>query len=137
MLDARLQPVPIGVPGQLFISGVQVAAGYLNRPDQTASTFVPNPFCEGPGSHTDKMYRTGDLVRWVPGQRACLQFLGRVDHQVKLRGFRIELQVGGNAGPGGAMYTCKGGSDEMTSKHHGTVVGEHAGAIVLQLHRRH
>jgi hypothetical protein len=55
--------------------------------------FVPNPFCEGPNTHTDKMYRTGDLVRWLPGQQACIEFLGRVDHQVKLRGFRIELQV--------------------------------------------
>lgn len=58
-----------------------------------SQVFVPNPFCEGPNTHTDKMYRTGDLVRWLPGQHACIEFLGRVDHQVKLRGFRIELQV--------------------------------------------
>lgn len=94
VLDPCMQPVPIGVPGQLFISGVQVAAGYLNREDLTAEVFVPNPFAEGPGTHTDRMYRTGDLVRWLPGwQGACIEFLGRVDHQVKLRGFRIELQV--------------------------------------------
>lgn len=93
VLDPYMQPAPIGVPGQLFISGVQVAAGYLNREDFTAEVFVPNPFAEGPGTHTDRMYRTGDLVRWLPGQDACIEFLGRLDHQVKLRGFRIELQV--------------------------------------------
>ena len=74
---------------------LQVTWGYLNRPDLNEKTFVPNPFCEGPGTHTDRMYRAGDLVRWLPGRHACLEFLGRVDHQVKLRGFRIELQVGG------------------------------------------
>lgn len=82
VLDPRLQPVPVGVPGQLFISGLQVAAGYLNRKDLTDEVFVPNPFCEGPGTHTERMYRTGDLVRWLPGKHACLEFLGRVDHQV-------------------------------------------------------
>lgn len=72
---------------------LQVTWGYLNRPDLNEKTFVPNPFCEGPGTFTDRMYRAGDLVRWLPGRHACLEFLGRVDHQVKLRGFRIELQV--------------------------------------------
>lgn len=71
----------------------QVTWGYLNRPDLNEAVFVPNPFCEGPGTHTDRMYKAGDLVRWLPGRHACLEFLGRVDHQVKLRGFRIELQV--------------------------------------------
>ena len=94
VLDANLKPVPIGVPGELYISGVQVAWGYLNRPDLNEKTFVPNPFCEGPETYTDRMYKAGDLVRWLPGRHACLEFLGRVDHQVKLRGFRIELQVG-------------------------------------------
>jgi iturin family lipopeptide synthetase C len=82
VLDAFLKAVPVGVPGQLFISGVQVSAGYLNRNDLTNEVFVPNPFCEGPGTHTDRMYRTGDLVRWLPGPHACVEFLGRVDHQV-------------------------------------------------------
>lgn len=76
-----------------LLGDVQVAAGYLNRQDLTDDVFVPNPFCEGPGTCTDKMYKTGDLVTWLPGEHACLLFLGRVDHQVKLRGFRIELQV--------------------------------------------
>jgi non-ribosomal peptide synthetase component F len=93
VLDADFKPVPIGIPGELWISGVQVTAGYLNRPDLNETTFVPNPFCEGPGTYTNRMYKCGDLVRWLPGKHACLEFLGRVDHQVKLRGFRIELQV--------------------------------------------
>jgi len=93
VVDSELRPVPVGVPGELYISGVQVAWGYLNRPDLNEKTFVPNPFCEGPGTFTDRMYKAGDLVRWLPGRQACLEFLGRVDHQVKLRGFRIELQV--------------------------------------------
>lgn len=82
VLDPSLSPVPIGVPGQLFVSGVQVAFGYLNRKDLTDEVFSANPFCEGPGTHTDRMYRTGDLVKWLPGQHACIEFLGRVDHQV-------------------------------------------------------
>lgn len=68
VLDPSLQPVPIGVPGQLFISGVQVASCYLNRKDLTDEVFLANPFCEGPGTHTDRMYRTGDLAAWT----ACL-----------------------------------------------------------------
>lgn len=63
VLDALLKPVPVGVPGQLFISGVQVAAGYLNRKDLTDEVFVPNPFCEGPSTYTDRMYRTGECQR--------------------------------------------------------------------------
>lgn len=54
-------------------SGVQVTAGYLNRPDLNESTFVPNPLCEGPGTYTEVMYKTGDLVRWLPGKRACIE----------------------------------------------------------------
>ena len=86
LTDFNLQPVPIGVPGELHIGGAGLARGYLNRPELTAEKFIKNPFSDEPGS---RLYKTGDLARYLPDGN--IEFLGRIDNQVKIRGFRIEL----------------------------------------------
>jgi amino acid adenylation domain-containing protein/non-ribosomal peptide synthase protein (TIGR01720 family) len=111
LLDRRLEPVPIGVPGELYVSGVGLAHGYLRRPALTAERFIPNPFADGRDEETGRpgdreipqsaicnlqsairtrLYKTGDLCRYLPDGN--MEFLGRIDQQVKIRGFRIELE---------------------------------------------
>ena len=115
ILDHQLQPVPIGVVGELYIGGMGVARGYLNRPDLTHERFIPNPFANPPTHtfnsstiqppihpstpplphaslltpHSSRLYKTGDLARYRPD--GTIEFLGRIDHQVKIRGYRVEL----------------------------------------------
>ncbi|AUX29428.1 MULTISPECIES: non-ribosomal peptide synthetase/type I polyketide synthase [Sorangium] len=97
LLDPELRPLPIGVPGELFIAGRGVARGYRNRPEETAGRFLPDPFCgaaersaaaEPPAPTPPRMYRTGDRGRYLPDGN--IEFLGRLDHQVKIRGYRID-----------------------------------------------
>jgi amino acid adenylation domain-containing protein len=86
ILDRHLKPVPTGVAGELYIGGAGLADGYLNQPIETAARFVLNPFSDKPDA---RLYRTGDLARYLP--EGDIEFLGRIDHQVKVRGFRVEL----------------------------------------------
>ncbi|MGC4097998.1 MAG: amino acid adenylation domain-containing protein [Nitrospira sp.] len=86
ILDSNLEPVPVGVMGELYIAGAGLARGYLRRPALTAERFIPNPFSAKPGG---RIYKSGDLGRFLPDGN--IEFMGRLDHQVKIRGFRIEL----------------------------------------------
>src|SRR5947199_5970979 len=86
LLDTHLQPVPVGIVGEIFVGGAGVARGYLNRPELTAERFIANPFSTDP---TSRLYRSGDIARRTSDND--LAYLGRMDQQVKIRGYRIEL----------------------------------------------
>jgi len=86
ILDKKLNPVPIGTKGEIYIGGIGLSRGYLNQPEITAEKFIPNPFSQEPGA---RLYYTGDLGRYLPD--CNIEFLGRTDYQVKVRGYRIEL----------------------------------------------
>ncbi|WP_248930394.1 non-ribosomal peptide synthetase [Paenibacillus hamazuiensis] len=117
VLDGKLRLTPIGVPGELYIGGDGLAAGYLNRPELTAERFVPNPFRPG-----ETMYKTGDLVVW--SEDGLLRYMGRLDHQVKLRGFRIEL---------GEIEAAAKRQPEVREAHAGIVGAEDKGSRNLAL----
>src|SRR6185369_4070466 len=84
VVDRHTAPLALGAPGELLLGGIGLARGYLHRPDLTAAAFVPDPFSETPG---ERLYRTGDLARFLPD--GTVHYLGRIDHQVKIRGVRI------------------------------------------------
>ncbi|WP_433733372.1 amino acid adenylation domain-containing protein [Nocardia sp. CA-129566] len=117
VLDARLRPVPVGVVGELYLTGPGLARGYRNRLSLTAARFVADPFAE-PGQ---RMYRTGDLARWLrqPEGNLELDYVGRADFQVKLRGFRIEL---GEVESG--LLACAGVARAVATVHNGTATGD-------------
>ncbi|NJO42442.1 MAG: amino acid adenylation domain-containing protein [Cyanobacteria bacterium RU_5_0] len=89
LLDAHLNPVPAGMTGELYLGGDGLAKGYLNRPELSAERFIPNPFNSKLKTQNSKLYKTGDRARYRPDGN--LEFLGRTDHQIKIRGFRVEL----------------------------------------------
>ena len=86
VLDASLELLPVGATGELYIGGAGLARGYLRHPELTAESFLPNPF----GASGSRLYRTGDIVRY--GQDGSLEFVGRADFQVKVSGYRVELE---------------------------------------------
>jgi len=114
ILDKYFRPVPIGIPGELHIGGVGLARGYLNRPDLTAEKFIPNLFNSDVG---ERLYKTGDLARYLPD--GTIEFLGRIDYQVKVRGFRVELgeiEAVLNGHPVVQMATVVATEDELEKK---------------------
>ena len=135
ILDRQMQPVPIGVPGELYLGGVALARGYHARPDLTAERFVPDPFSLAPGA---RLYRTGDLTRYLSGGE--IEFLGRTDHQVKVRGFRVELgEIEAALGSQAGVRDCVVVAREVTTADQRLVaylVGDKESIKVLELRQK-
>ena len=121
VLDARLNPAPVGVVGELYLGGPALARGYVGRVELTAERFVANPY----GGAGARMYRTGDLVRWTPA--GTLDYLGRADTQIKLRGQRIELGEIENT-----LLACPQVTQAAAAVHHGTTGAHLIGYITLE-----
>jgi non-ribosomal peptide synthetase component F len=137
VLDRDGQPAPVGVTGELFIGGLGVVRGYLNRPDLTAERFVPHAFTDGADA---RLYRTGDVVRYRDD--GVIDFLGRVDHQVKVRGYRIELgeiesRLTEHSGVAEAIVIAKGDGDDRRLVGYIVADGEAPGTEELKAHLRH
>ncbi|MEA2562142.1 MAG: hypothetical protein QOH06_3646 [Acidobacteriota bacterium] len=121
VVDPQMRSVPVGVPGELYLGGDGLARGYWNRPDLTAEKFVPDPFSREPGG---VLYRTGDLVRWRSG--GSLEFLGRIDGQIKLRGFRVELgEIEAN------LLACPGVDQAVVVARENETLGRHLVAYLV------
>lgn len=135
ILDPRLEPVPAGVVGELYIGGPGLARGYLNRPDLTAASFLPNPFDPLGGS---RLYRTGDLTRYMLS--GDIEYVGRIDRQVKVRGFRIELgeiEAALNQHPGIEQVAVILATDPSGERQIRAYVVPHAGAMLTIEDLRH
>lgn len=127
LLDDQLQPVPLGVTGEIYVAGAGLARGYFNRAALTAERFIPNPFSQQPGT---RLYRTGDLARYLPDGR--LDFLGRADDQVKIRGSRVEIgEVETILGQHPAVRTCAVSAWEFSGEKRliAYVIFNHKGAV--------
>ena len=144
ILDERMQPVPVGIPGEIYVGGVGLSHGYVNRPELTAERFVVNPFVgsrgqvasgrgqvaggeldiiRNPQPASRKIYQTGDLGKWLPG--GYVAYLGRADHQVKIRGFRVEL------GEIEAILRGHGGVNEVMVLARGEDAGKYLTAYIV------
>ena len=123
VLDARLNPAPVGVVGELYLGGPALARGYVGRVELTAERFVANPY----GAAGERMYRTGDLVRWTPA--GTLDYLGRADTQIKLRGQRIELGEIENT-----LLACPQVTQAAATVHHATTGADHLIAYIALEH---